>query len=847
MQPIDVRQDRLTRDEAEARAERVSDVAYAIDLEFEVGAKAFRGDTTVTFEHRGGALFLEWIGGRIERFEVNGAVTDPRWDGVRISLPADALADGRNEVRVVYERPYDHTGEGLHQFVDPADGNEYLYTQFEPYSAHRVFPCFDQPDIKATYTVSVTAPAGWRVVTSGRPAGTEQAADGRTRHLFAETAPFSTYLLAVCAGPFHVVTDEHEGIPLGLLCRASLAGHLDAEPLFDLTKRGLDFFSSFFDQPYPFGKYDQVFVPEFNWGGMENVATVTYTDTVVFRDPPTEDQLRRRAEYFMHEMAHMWFGDLVTLRWWSDLWLNESFASFVGYMALERVGWSAVWQDFNYRMKLWAYREDQRPTTHRIADDVPSTAETFLNFDGITYGKGASVLKQLVAAIGEDAFRDGMRTYFRRHRFGNASLADFLAALQEGSGIDLVHWAARWLKAPSLNTIAAEWEEEGGTITRFDLVQTAPEEHPVLRPHTLEVGLTSGGRTRAIPVAFDRDRHSVDDAVGLPAPDFVYPNVGDFAYAKVALDPVSLDWARRELGTIDDPLLRLQVWSSLWEMVRDGRWPSVDYLDLVRRVLVADADPTIVQMVAATATAAIGRYVPEDRIDAEAHRFVTAARKAIDLAPPGDMRVLWARALLRLAVTPEDARLAASLVDVPLPGLAVDQDMRWTVAIRWMALGLDGAAERLASEASRDDSDRGRRAVLTARAAAPDPAAKDDVWERLHNHGYDSLALAMAAAAGFWRRRQRAIVEPFVPRFFENLPGLFDEWEAEAARSYYRTFFPDYRIEASTREAVAGVLARPEVGPMLRRLLVETDDDLRRAITAREVAAAPAPPPAPAG
>jgi len=298
----------------------------------------------------------------------------------------------------------------------------------------------------------------------------------------------------------------------------------------------------------------------------------------------------------MHELAHMWFGDLVTLRWWNDLWLNESFASFAAYLALDHIGGhGSVWQDFHHRMKLWAYREDQRPTTHRIADEVASTDETFLNFDGITYGKGAAVLKQLVATIGVDAFRDGMRLYFRRHRFGNASLADFLAALQSGSGIDLVHWAARWLKTASLNTIAAEWETTGGKISSFAVTQGAPEEHPVLRPHAMEVALLGeGGSVRVIGAEIEKERQELDEAVGLPGPLFVFPNHGDHDYAKTVLDPVSIDWAQRNIGAINDPLLRLQVWSSLWEMVRDAQWSSLDYLDLIRSALPGEQDMTIV-------------------------------------------------------------------------------------------------------------------------------------------------------------------------------------------------------------------------------------------------------------
>ncbi|MDP2622769.1 MAG: aminopeptidase N [Actinomycetota bacterium] len=833
--------DRLTLDEAVTRAEWISDISYVLDLDLEAGAKTFRGDVTISFNHRGGDTFLEWLGGSIERFEINGAETEPDWDGFRIQLPAAALGE-HNEIRVAYQRAYDHTGEGFHQFVDPEDGSEYLYTQFEPYSAHRLMPCFDQPDLKASYSLAVTAPEGWVVVTAGKEISREEASHGRTRRVFETTVPFSTYLLSVVAGAYGSVHDEHDGIALGLYARASLMPHLDWGPLLELTKRSIDYFGDLFSEPYPFGKYDQVFVPEFNWGGMENVANVTYTDTVIFRDPPTEDQLLRRAEYFTHELAHMWFGDLVTMKWWNDIWLNESFASYAGYLALDATGdWPGVWQDFNFRMKLWAYREDQQPTTHPIADEVPSTDEVFLNFDGISYGKGAAVLKQLVHAIGEDGFREGLRTYFRRHRFGNANLADFLAALQEGSGMDLVQWAARWLRTASLNTLSASYQAAEGVVTGMELHQTSLDDHPVLRPHHVEVALIDpSGKISVAPGVIDDLSAPVADAAGLPAPAFVFPNHGDHGYAKVALDDASVAYAHEHLGGIGDPLLRQLVWEALWEMVRDRTLPSTTYLDLVAHHLPSEPSLPIIHMVTATVGGTVTRYVPEDRIDAEASRFVGVALDAIGTAPPGDLQVLWARALIGLALSPDDARRAAGLIDDPPEGVAIDQDMRWGVAIRWAALDLDGAEERLAAERERDRSDRGDRAMTTATVARPDAMAKKEAWDRLHGDGYPSLRMSIAAANGFWQRHQAEMLEPYVDPFFAGLVGLFDEREAEAAKAYFQSFFPRYLVDDEMRQRIAGVLAESEVRPMLRRLLIEADDDLRRAMECRALAASTA-------
>lgn len=830
--------DNLTREEAARRFEQISAVSYRLSLDLEEGAKAFRGDVVIEFAHRGGDTFLEWLGGQIDSFEVNGVPRDPEWDGYRISLPGSIL-ERENRIHISYQRPYDKTGEGFHHFIDNEDGREYLYTQFEPYSAHRLFPCFDQPDLKATYEVTVTAPESWVVTGPSRELDREPTGDGRTRRMFARTVPFSTYLMSIVAGSYAAFRSSHGDLPLGLYCRASLAPHLekDAAALFELCGRIIDHFADLFGEPYPFDKSDHVFVPEFNWGGMENVGNITYTDSVVFREPPTGDQLRRRAEYFAHELAHMWFGDLVTMKWWEDLWLNESFASYVAYLALDALGDGEVWQDFNTRMKLWAYREDQRPTTHRIADQVGSTDETFLNFDGITYGKGASTLKQLVRAIGLEAFRDGLRTYFRRHRFANATLADFLAALQEGSGTDLVGWAARWLTTPSLNTLAASVTAVGDTITALELRQSAPDAHPHLRPHHLDVALVdAAGAVASVPAVIEGVVGTVPAADGRPVPAFVYPNLGDHAYAKIALDPGSVAWAADNLPRLTDDLLRQQVWASLFEMVRDGALSSLDYLDLVGRHLPGERSLPVVDLVVGTVAGVVSRYVPEERIDAAAAAFVATARGAIDSAPPGDARVMWARALLALVASEADARVAADLIDTPPDGLAIDQDMRWSVAVRWVALGVDGADIRLAAERKRDPSDRGDRAMVTAAVARPDAAAKQEAWERTHGGGYPSLFLMRAAGSGFWWRKQAAIVEPFVAPFFAGLPDLFVDWEAEAARAYFRVFFPRHRVDEDLRGRIASVL-EGEVGPMLRRMLTEEDDDLRRAIACRAVAA----------
>ena len=652
-------------------------------------------------------------------------------------------------------------------------------------------------------------------------------------------------MFALVVGPYHVERSRHGDIDLGLYCRKSLARHLDTGELFEVSGQGLDFFAAFFDYPYPFGKYDQVFVPEFNAGAMENPGCVTHNEYMVFRDPPTGNQRRGRAEVILHEMAHMWFGDLVTMKWWDDLWLNESFATYMAYLCLdEATRFDTGWQDFASSIKNWAYRQDQLVTTHPISGVVPDTDQTFLNFDGITYGKGASVLKQLVATIGMGGFREGMRDYFRTHAFGNATLREFLAALERGSGADLKHWARLWLETPSLNTIGAVWDADGDRVTHFALTQTAPEEYPALRPHRLDVALLREDdgalRITVLPVTIEGEEADIAEARGLPRPSLVFPNYGDHGYCKVALDPESLDFVLSGMGRIEDPLLRLQLWTSLWGMVRDQQLKSPAYLEVVRRSLPAETGPELVEAVANNALAAIGRYVPEETKDEEAHAFAVVAWQALRDAPAADLQIIWARALITAAVLPEDLDLVARLMDgaEKVPGFEPDQDMRWSVAVKHVAFGVPGAAARVQAEAARDPSDRGVRARLRAETARPDASAKEAAWERALGEGYGSLYLTGAAMSGFNWPVQRELLAPFAVRFFEVVAEVFRFRDKEFASDFFRSLAPGYLVDRETLARAQAVLDSAGDGsPQLARTLREFNDDLLRAIRCREFAA----------
>ncbi|MGI8926892.1 MAG: aminopeptidase N [Tepidiformaceae bacterium] len=838
--------DILTQVEAEERARRISGAGYTLAIEIERGAEGYRGDVTVAFQVAGeGDTFLDFRGKRIDSLEVNGATIEARWNGYRLTLPGETLAP-QTTVRICYENDYDHQGDGFHQFTDPEDGEEYLYSNFEPYEAHRLFPCFDQPDIKGTYRLTVTAPEEWEVVANSGETAARPGGNGCTVHEFEETRRFSTSLFALVVGPYHVAREEHNGIAIGLYCRKSMVKHLDTGELFTITRQGLDWYAEFFDYPYPFGKYDQVFVPEFNSGAMENVGCVTHNEYMVFRDPPTENQRQNRCETILHEMAHMWFGDLVTMRWWNDLWLNESFATYVAYVCMEgATRFQNGWQDFNAGMKNWAYRVDQLVTTHPIAGTVADTDQTFLNFDGITYGKGASVLKQLVATIGMEGFREGMREYFRRYAFQNATLAQFLESLETGSGRELGEWSRLWLETPSLNTVSAQWEADGERLTSLAVAQTAPAEYPTLRPHSLEIGLVradNGGMSvDVIPARLDGERAQVAEAHGRVRPSLVFPNYNDHAYAKVALDPESLDFARAHLERFDDLLLRQLLWSSLWSMVRDQQFSSVEYLALLREKLPLERATELLDATLGQAAAAAARFVPEEERETEAHRLFESAWAALRDAPRGDAQIIWARALFGFASTAADLERAARLADgaESIAGLEIDQDMRWNLAVRFVAYGLPGAAERVAGEAARDATDRGERAKLQAETSVPTEEAKAQAWAGINGEGYGSLYLTDAAMRGFNWAKQRALLGPYVERFFESVEGVFRTKDKEFQVDYFNFLFPAYRVEDGVLQRSRRLLAEidQEELPLLTRKLREANDELERSIRCRAFAA----------
>ena len=842
--------DVLYRDEAIERAERVHDVSYELSFELAEGQDNYTGRVVIEFRLTGSdtPLFLDFTGGP-RLMTVNGARLEPDQRAHRLWLSPDNLVT-HNRIVIEFENAFDATGDGFHRFIDPEDGQTYLYTNLEPFSAHRLFPCFDQPDIKAVYRLLVTAPAGWHVISAMPPAEISGLPDGRQLHDFMTTPRFSTYLFSLIAGPYERIQSSHDRIPLGLYTRMSMRPELErsADELFEVTGQGMDYYADLFGRRYPFSKYDQLFVPEFNAGAMENVGAVTFHDSFIFRDPPTYAQRLIRGEVILHELAHMWFGDLVTMRWWDDLWLNETFATYLSFRSLaDATRFRDAWQVFNGQMRPAAYRQDQLVTTHPIATRVEHTDQAVGNFDAITYEKGAAVIKQLVAALGDDSFRTGLHTYFDRHAWGNATLADFLGALGDAAGQSLDEWARLWLQSPSLNTIGVEWTASNGRIESMELRQQAPDRHDTLRPHTTSIGiitaLADGGElvVDAIPVDIDGRSKSVPAAVGRAAPVFVFPNHGDHDYALAELDPVSLDFALERLPDVPHTLLRQQVWSTLWEMVRGARLRSSEYLEAVRQFAPRETDRALVQSIIDRATVVQRRYVPEADLEDTARLLAASAISALRSVEDQDLRLIWARAASSLAASREDVETLLDLVDGgwSVEGFEPDQQLRWALATKATAFELDGAEERLELERTRDRSDRGQRAMIRAAVSRPDAAAKAEAWERIHGEGYGSDYLTRAAIMGFQWVHQRDLLMPFRDPFYEHIADVYAERDHTYAESYLRWLIPDRWAENSELERIrACAEGLDDEQDLLQRHLIEIADDVERDIRVREFSAA---------
>ncbi|MFH8463638.1 aminopeptidase N [Streptomyces sp. NPDC017991] len=855
----------LSRDEARERAALLSVEEYevSLDLRSAVGGtdtepRTFRSVTTIRFRSAepGATSFADLIAPSVTAVSLNGRDLDPGavFDGSRILL--EDLAED-NELVVDARCAYSRTGEGMHRFVDPEDGEVYLYTQYEPADSRRVFANFEQPDLKAPFRFEVRAPEGWVVWSNG----VGELADGVWK--FAGTKPISTYITAFVAGPYHYVTDSYERvlddgtrleIPLGALCRKGLARHFDADDVFLVTKQGLDFFHDHFDYPYPFGKYDQAFVPEYNLGAMENPGCVTFREEFIFRGRVTQASYERRANVILHEMAHMWFGDLVTMVWWDDLWLKESFADFMGtFSMVEATRFTDGWITFANNRKAWAYRADQLPSTHPVTADIRDLEDAKLNFDGITYAKGASVLKQLVAYAGRDAFLEGARRYFKRHAYGNTRLGDLLSVLEETSGRDMAAWSRSWLQTAGVNSLTPQVILDAqGRVSELTVLQEAAESHPELRPHRVAVGLYrregadgpgdgsdggSGGgslvRYARAEVDVDGPRTVIGELAGADAPELILVNDDDLTYCKIRFDDGSLDTLRARLGDLTDPLARALCWSALWNLTRDALMPARDFVDLVLRFAGRESDIGVLQTLHAWANSALTFYVAPEWRATGGRLLAEGALRELRSAGPGSQHQLtWARFFAAVASGEDDLRLLRELLEgtEKIDGLEVDQELRWAFL---EPLAAHGVADEsvLAAELARDDTASGKRHQVRCLAARPSAAVKAQAWAAVVESDSLSNALAEATIGGFAQASHRELTAPYASKYFDVIERVWEERSIQIGMDVVRGLFPSLQDSAGTLAAADAWLAsRGEAAPALRRLVLEARDDLARGL-----------------
>ena len=837
-------QSNLTLDEARRRAGLIAEPGYEVHFDL-TGDDRFRAETTIRFRcpEPGAESFVDCAGVDVVSAEMNGRSIEGH-DGLR--LPLRDLAD-RNELRLVTEGPYSNTGKGLNRFVDPVDGAAYVHTDAEPFDAHRWYPCFDQPDIKGTFRFSATVPNGWEVVSNYGPEGSPIDDGGRARWTFGTTPPLPTYITAVVAGPFHAVRERHRNIDIGLFCRQSLAQHLDADEWLEMTRQGLDWFEEAFGHPYPFEKYDQALVPEFAAGAMENPGIVTFHEHYIFRSRVTRTQRETRAGTILHEMAHMWFGDLVTMRWWDDLWLNESFASYMGVLSQsEATKFTEGWTVFANSEKIWALQQDQLPTTHPIVADIPDLLAVHLNFDGITYAKGASVLKQLVAWVGREQTLEAMKAYFARHAFGNTELSDFLRALEETSGRDLDAWSKEWLGTAGVNTLRPVAPVDGDRYATFAIRQETPEAWPRLRSHRVAVGLyedRDGRLVRRARAELDvtGERTEVGDLAGEPVAALALVNDDDLTFAKIRFDERSLATVLDRLGDINGTLARAVCWTACWDMTRDAELPARRYAELVLRHGRKESEVGTLERALGQANAAASLYGdPANRKAALVALAATALGELQQAEAGSDHQLAWARGFIDAARSDDQLGTVRRLLDgsVAFEGLAVDIDLRWHAVTSLAAVGAEDAETLIDSELERDPTDRGQRHAIAARAARPSEEAKAEAWRTILEDRELSEAMLEAAMRGFQQPGQEEPLTPYADRYFEALPRVWEERDLEFVLEFGEQMYPKWVVAGSTIEATDRYLARDDVPGPIRRLLLEGRDRIERALRAREVDAA---------
>jgi len=839
----------LTQAEAIERARLLDVRSYDITIDLTDGSGnpgegTFRTVTAIEFNcaEPGARTFIEVAAHAVNSAVLNGSPLDLSAWSAKSGLVLAGLA-AENTLVVDADFEFSTSGQGLHRALDPVDKEIYLYSHLEAQSAQRVYACFDQPDLKSVYTWHVTAPSHWKVVSNAVVDRVEKGNTGAKVVHFAQSVPMSTYVTAICAGPYHEVRETHDGIDLGLLVRQSMARFLDAEDLFTITKQGFDFFHKHFGVRYPLPKYDQLFAPEFNAGAMENFGCVTVSEQrYIFRSTATNFEYEHRASTVLHELAHMWFGNLVTMRWFDDLWLNESFAEWATHWAnSEATRFTDAWTTFLSVRKRWAYSQDQLSGTHPVYYEVEDAVAAGVNLDGITYYKGASVIKQLVAYVGIDAFVEGLRQYFAKHAWGNATFADLIAELSAASGRELTEYASQWLSTAQVNTLRPTVEiAPDGTYGSVSVEQAAPASHPTLRRHRIGVGLydLAGSRlvrreTRYVDVAGERTELS--ELTGVKAASVLLLNDEDHSYAKLRLDPGSMATVLDHIGSFDSSLPRALCWAAAWDMVWDAELPSRDFVALVSSGLLLETDINVTIATLAQANTAVATFADAAWQATGWSILASTARKALEDAAPGSgFQLAWARAFASAARTDEELAVVLGWLDgvyLP-PGLSPVGDFRWHLV---QVLSAEGkiSAERIEKEHAADATTAGDREAAMAMALRPTPEAKAAAWAELTSSVQTPNWRLRALLQGFHHPSQLALTQPYVSRYFQAAAKMWAELDSAQAREFIVVGYPRFHISSTAVSLADEWLAEAGHPAPLRRLIAEGRDVVVRSLTAR--------------
>ena len=844
----------ITRAEAMERSANITvdhyDVVLDLGTDLPTSDSTFSSKTTVTFTATPGtSSWIDLIAESVSKVVLNGSELPVAevFANNRVQMPNLAA---HNTLEVHAMCIYSRTGEGLHRFVDPVDKEVYLYTQFEVADSRRMFASFEQPDMKATYSFTVTGPSHWHVVSNSPTPTPTPARSGMSTWAFSKTDRMSTYITALVAGPYHVVEDSYTGIygtiPLRIFCRTSVAQYLDAEDMFHETKQGFEFFERTFETPYPFGKYDQLMVPEFNAGAMENAGCVTFNEIyMIFRGRVTEPSYIWRCNVILHEMAHMWFGNLVTMRWWDDLWLNESFAEFAAYYAMvNATKYEHAWVEFNAARKNWGYRQDQLPSTHPIQADMVDLDAVKANFDGITYAKGASALRQLVAWVGEEPFVAGVREYFKKHAWKNAELRDLLVELEKASGRDLTGWTKEWLQTAGVNTLRPSITLNGDVMESVTVIQEPPSAPEgvaqTLRSHRIGIGLYNFDgdklkRTHSVEVDVAGAATTITELAGMKQPDVLLLNDGDFTFSKIRLDEKSAASVAKSLGTINDPLARALIWSSAWDMARDAEMSTGQYLELVINAMVSETDLSALQIAFRNMTTALNLYATDEHRSAYKATWASALKGALDSAEPeSDLQLAFFKAFASAAQTDEHKSVLKGVFDgsSPINGITVDTELRWFLVARLANLGvLDDKG--IDAELAKDDTSNGREAAATARAAIPTAAAKEHAYKEILSPEV-SNAMTRSWIAGFWDFDRPELVQGFVERYFQDLPAAWHAKGEDLAEDIALLMYPIQFVSDDLLKRTDKFLAdNPGLTSGAQRLTKENRDAAVRALKCR--------------